>query len=82
MHVLKTFLARYSSGGVLVELAKVLSKSALLLNAKVLLITEKDNASCSNQSCKVVLLRICELGQVHAVHFCADLWIVVKDVCS
>ena len=58
---------------------KVLTKSALLLDAKVLLITEEDDTSCSNESCEVVLLGVGEVGQVYAMNLCSNLGVVVED---
>lgn len=82
MDILETLLARYGCGGVLVQLTKVLSKLALLLDAKVLLVAEEDNTSCRNQSCKIVLLEVGEVGKVYSVNLGADLGVVVKDLCS
>lgn len=48
MDIFETFLAGDGSGSVPVQLAEVLSKSALPLDAQILLVAEEDDASCSN----------------------------------
>ena len=64
----------------LVQLAKVLAQFSLLVDAKILLISEEDDASCSYESCQVVLLYVGEIGKIDAVDFGADFRIVVEDV--
>jgi hypothetical protein len=79
--IFETFLTRHGGGSVLVQLTKVLSKFALLLNSKVFLVAEEDNASCGNQSREVVLLEVGKVGKIYAVDLSADLGVVVKDFC-
>jgi hypothetical protein len=77
--ILKTFLTWHSGGGVLVQGPKVLTKSALLLDAEVLLIAEEDDTSRSNEPCEVILLEVGEVGQVYAMDLCSNLGVVVED---
>lgn len=82
MDILEAFLTGNGSSCMLVQLTKVLSKSALLLDAKILLVAEENYTSCRNQSCKIVLLKVCEGSKIDAVDLCADLGVVVEDLCS
>ena len=61
---------------------KVLTKSALLLDAEVLLVAEEDDTPRSNEPCEVVFLEVGEVGQVHAVDLCTDFGVVVEDFSS
>jgi hypothetical protein len=82
VNILKAFAAWHSSCGVLVQLAKVLTEGPLLLNAKVLLVAEENDTSCRDQPCKVVLLKIGEVGEIDTMNLCSNLGVVVEDFCS
>ena len=82
LHIVSTFLyqtIRRLGKAYLVELPKVSSQIPLGLDIKVLLSSEKDNASVSDQSSKIVLLRVGEICEIDAVNLGADFGIVIKD---
>jgi hypothetical protein len=62
------------------QFTKVLPQLPLLIDAEVLLIPEEHNTPRCNQPSEIVLLRICEVRQVHAVNLSPDLGVVVEDV--
>lgn len=62
--------------------SKVLAELTLGLNVEVVLATEEDDTTKGNQTGDVILLGICEVGEVDTVNLSSDLWVIVIDIGS
>lgn len=82
MDVLQALTLRYTSGGMLVQLSKVLSKLTLLVDAEVLLVAEEDDTPGGDQPGEIVLLKVGQVGKVNTVDFSADFGVVVEHICG
>lgn len=63
----------------LVESSEILAKLALFVDREILLITEEHYAAGGNEESDVILLSVCEIGEVNTADFCSNFWIIVLE---
>ena len=80
MHIFESWSLWDRCSSVLVQFAKVLPQFTLSVYVEVGLVAEENDAPHRDETSKVILLGICELGEVHAVDFGANFRVVVENV--
>jgi hypothetical protein len=80
MDVIEISSTRNRSRSMLMKFAVVFAKMTLSVNVEAFLITEEDDPSGRNETRQVIFLRIGELGEVHAMDFCANFGVVIEDI--
>lgn len=82
VNILQAFSKRDRRRSMLVQRAEVATKFTLSVDIEVVLVTEEDHTTDSNQPGKVVLLEIRELRQAYSMYLRAYFWVVVENVCG